>query len=315
MPKHKHTAIILLFLLLKIGLLSQNVFIKGLILSKDSIPVQYATIYDGSLKSGTFSDSLGRFSIIMPSNIKELHISAIGYKNKTITVGQNDNLSDFHIVLLNDTFYLKEVVISSKIFKPKQVVLGPRKKIKGYADLCGHSYSHEIGTYIPNHEQIHGEIKSIEVYLNNQSDETKHLLRLRIYSVDEALKPAKDMLFDNILLQVKKSKRDQLVKINLEKYNIPISSNGIVVAFESIHNTQKDNSNNLNGQHAGVDKCSDVKTVLIDDKTNIFIQWNRINKENWHNIDFANKYRQHGLKVTNLVPYVKLTINEYADQK
>ncbi len=314
MISHKCTAIILLLSFFTAGLFSQDIFIKGLVLSEDSIPVQYATIYDGSLKSGTFSDSLGRFSISIPSNIKELHISAIGYKNKTITVGQDDNLFDFHIVLLNDTFSLKEVVISSRIFKPKQITLGPRKKIKGAIIFCS-QLNRETGLYIPNHEQIHGDIKSIEVYLKKESEETKRLIRLRIYSVDEALYPAKDLLLDNVLLQVKKSKKNQLVKIDLEKYNIPIPSNGIVIVLELVKSTHESYHNNLNKENTEKDKCSTFETILVDNNTNRFAQWDRVDNGKWKNIDFTSFYKQHGLKVKNLVPYVKLIINEYADRK
>ena len=314
MKNYKHAAIILLFLFFKAALFSQGIHIEGLVISEDSSPVPYATMYDGSQKSGTFSDSLGRYSITMPDNVKELHISAIGYKSKTITVGPSDNLSDFHIVLQNDTFKLKEVVISSKTFKPKQVELGPEKKIKGGIGLCS-QLNRQTGLYIPNPEQIHGEIKSVEVYLEKKSDETNYLIRLRIFSVDENLYPANDLLLDNVLLQVKKSKGDQLVKIDLGKYNIPIPSNGIIIALELVHNTQEHYPFNLNAQNTATDKCLTFKTALVDDTTKKFVYWDRRDNGKWYSIDFTSPYQEGGFKVTNLIPYVKLTINEYTDQK
>jgi hypothetical protein len=186
------------------GFYAQDIFIKGLVLSEDSSPVQYATIYDDALQSGTFSDSLGRFSMHISSNATALQVSAIGYKNKTIPIDQNDNLSDVHIVLTNDTIHLNEVVISSTIFKPEQIALGPRKKISGSIGFCElFNLKHEVGLYIPNPEQIRGEIESIEFYVKKESDEPNRLVRLRIYSVDENLYPAKDLLLSNILLQAK----------------------------------------------------------------------------------------------------------------
>lgn len=316
MTNCKHTIIFLLFLFFKQGLFSQEIFIKGLILSEDSSPVQYATIYDGSLKSGTFSDSLGRFSINIPGNAKELHVSAIGYKKKTIAVDQYENLSDFHIVLLNDTFSLKVVVISSKTFETKQIEIGPRKKIKGHIAFCSQfRFNREVGLYIPNQEQIHGEIKSIAFYLKKESDKTTRLIRLRVYSVDEDLSPAKDLLLDNILLQIKQSKKYQLIKIDLEKYSIKIPSNGIVIALELVQNTQESYPHKLNNQNTGTDNCPFFEIALVDDNTNRFVQWNRIDKAKWYNIDLTGIAKRNGRKVTNLVPYVKLAINEYADQK
>ena len=312
MKNYKHAASILLFLFFTTALFSQGIHIKGLVLSEDSSPVPYATLYDGSQKSGTFSDSLGRYSIYMPDNVRELHISAIGYKSKTITVDSNDNLSDFHIVLQNDTFKLKEVVISSKTFKPKQVELGPEKKIKGGIGLCS-QLNRQTGLYIPNPEQIHGEIKSVEVYLEKKSDETNYLIRLRIFSVDENLYPANDLLLDNVILQVKKSKRDQLVKIDLEKYHIPFLSNGIVVALEVVQNTQELYPSGLKAQSTREEKCTSLKTVLNDDNTIGFVLWDRVDNGKWYKINFADYSDQVGYKLKNRVPYVKLTINEYAD--
>ena len=312
MKNYKHAASILLFLFFTTALFSQGIHIKGLVLSEDSSPVPYATLYDGSQKSGTFSDSLGRYSIYMPDNVRELHISAIGYKSKTITVDSNDNLSDFHIVLQNDTFKLKEVVISSKTFKPKQVELGPEKKIKGGIGLCS-QLNRQTGLYIPNPEQIRGEIKSVEVYLEKKSDETNYLIRLRIFSVDENLYPANDLLLDNVILQVKKSKRDQLVKIDLEKYHIPFLSNGIVVALEVVQNTQELYPSGLKAQSTREEKCTSLKTVLNDDNTIGFVLWDRVDNGKWYKINFADYSDQVGYKLKNRVPYVKLTINEYAD--
>ena len=312
MKNYKHEAIILFFLFFKAALFSQGIHIEGLVISEDSSPVPYATMYDGSQKSGTFSDSLGRYSITMPDNVKELHISAIGYKSKTITVGPSDNLSDFHIVLQNDTFKLKEVVISSKTFKPKRIELGPRKKIKGHTGLGFVSFIHETGLYIPNPEQTRGEIKSVEVYLNRRNTDNKHLIRLRIYSVDENLYPAEDLLLDNIPLEVKNSKRDQLIKINLEKYHISIPSNGIIVALECIQDNQELNLSNFDIPN---NRESIFMILFVDDNTNQFVQWARIDKGNWYTVNDTSLYKQHGFEVTNLVPYFKLTINEYADQK
>jgi hypothetical protein len=298
------------------GFYAQDIFIKGLVLSEDSSPVQYATIYDDALQSGTFSDSLGRFSMHISSNATALQVSAIGYKNKTIPIDQNDNLSDVHIVLTNDTIHLNEVVISSTIFKPEQIALGPRKKISGSIGFCElFNLKHEVGLYIPNPEQIRGEIESIEFYVKKESDEPNRLVRLRIYSVDENLYPAKDLLLSNILLQAKNSKKYQSIKIDVEKYEIPIPSNGIVIALEVVQNVQMPNPNKLDGQNTKTDICASFEIAWVDDKTNSFVHWDRFNKVNWYNLDRTSRLKADGVKVTNLVPYAKITINEYAERK
>lgn len=314
MTNFKHIIIILLFF--KLGLFAQNTLIKGFVISEDSTPVRYATICDSSLKLGTFSDSMGRFSLNTTGKVEVLHISAIGYKNKTITVDQNNNLSDFNIVLFDDTFYLKEVVISPKIFKPKQIELGPRKKVKGRISFCSQfNFNREVGLYIPNREQIHGEIKSIEFYLKKESDETQRHIRLRIYSVNEDTSPVKDLLISNIFLHLKKSKKYRSIKVDVEKYNITFPSNGIVIVLELVQNTQELYPQKLNNQNTGTDNCSFFEIALVDDITNSFVQWDRIDRAKWYRIDITGPAKQRGLKVTNLVPYAKLTINEYAERK
>lgn len=312
----KLPVVILLFLFSIQGFYAQDIFIKGLVLSEDSSPVQYATIYDDSLKSGTFSDSLGRFSMHISSNATALQVSAIGYKNKTIPIDQNDNLSDVHIVLTNETIHLKEVVISSTIFKPKQTALGPRKKISGHIGFCElFNLKSKVGLYIPNPEQIRGELESIEFYVKKEGDEPNRLVRLRIYSVDENLYPAQDLLLSNIILQVKNSKKYQSIKIDVEKYKIPIPSNGIVIALEVVQHVQKPNPIKSDGQNTGKNYCSNFEIAFADDKTNSFVYWYWYEKANWHVSDFTSQAKKHGSKVTNLVPYAKITINEYAERK
>jgi hypothetical protein len=316
MINFKLQVVILLFLFSNQGFYAQDIFIKGLVLSEDSSPVQYTTIYDDALQSGTFSDSLGRFSMNISSNATALQVSAIGYKNKTIPIDQNDNLSDVQIVLTNDTIQLKEVVISSTIFKPKQTALGPRKKISGHIRFCElFNLKSEVGLYIPNPEQIRGELESIEFYVKKEGDEPNRLVRLRIYSVDENLYPAQDLLLSNILLQAKNSKKYQSIKIDVEKYKISIPSNGIVIALEVVQNVQKPNPNKSDGQNTKTDVCASFEIACADDETNSFVQWDRLNKGNWYNLDHTSRFKAGGEKVTNLVPYAKITINEYAERK
>ncbi len=314
MASHKQTVLVLFFLFFNHGLFSQNTVIKGYIVSEDSTPIQYATIHDDSRQSGTFSDSLGRFSIGLPGNVKELHVSAIGYKNNTVTIDPKGNLSDVYIVLINDTLMLREVVISSKTFKSKPLELAPRKKTVGDIIFCAHANANrEVGLYVPNPDRIRGEINDVQFYLKKESVESKRFIRLRIYSVDEALLPENDLLRNNILLQVKTSKNYQRIKVDLKQYHIQMPLNGIVVVVELVQDTQGLHPNNLTDQNTWGDNCSSFAILQVDDKTGSFVNWERLNKANWYKIDSTNLLRQHGFKVTNVVPYAKVTIKEYAD--
>ncbi len=315
----KKTTVVWLFLIFNQVAYSQEIFIKGLVVSEDSTPVQYATIHDDSRKSGTFSDSLGRFSINLPVDIKELHVSAIGYKNKTVTIEPKDNLSDVYIVLTNDTFYLKEVLVSANKPKTKQITIGPRKKVASAMRFSSEfNLNSEVGMYIPNFEKTDGKIESVAFYLRkasaeNEADDNSHIIRLRIYTVDEACFPANDLLLENVLLQVKSSKRYQLFKIDLEQYHISMPPNGLVVALEVVQKTQSFFQNKLDAPYILPDNHSFFEIALVDDQTNSFIYCDRMDKAKWNKTDLTSLARKHGLKVTNLVPYAKVTIKEYAD--
>jgi hypothetical protein len=136
-----------------------------------------------------------------------------------------------------------------------------------------------------------------------------------MYSVDENLYPAQDLLLSNILLQAKNSKKYQSIKIDVEKYKIPIPSNGIVIALEVVQHVQKPNPNESDGQNTKTDICASFEIAWVDDKTNSFVHWDRFNKVNWYNLDRTSRLKADGVKVTNLVPYAKITINEYAERK
>lgn len=88
-----------------------------------------------------------------------------------------------------------------------------------------------------------------------------------------------------------------------------------MIALEVVQNVQMPNPNKLDGQNTKTDICASFEIAWVDDKSNRFIQWDRYNKLNWRILDHNSRFKAEGSKITNLVPYAKITINEYAERK
>src|SRR5215213_2357845 len=70
---------------------AQNRTITGTVTSQGKNPLIGATVTVPGTNLGTTTNSKGIFTLPIPADAKELEISFIGYKGKTIAIGQ-DNL-------------------------------------------------------------------------------------------------------------------------------------------------------------------------------------------------------------------------------
>lgn len=98
--------IILLFLSLFISALSQQKELSGIVVdSEASLPLQNANVYLTENKTGTYSDSQGKFTLKEISESDTLIISYLGYKKLRLPVSQIQN---------NQTFYLERIILPSQ---------------------------------------------------------------------------------------------------------------------------------------------------------------------------------------------------------
>jgi TonB-linked SusC/RagA family outer membrane protein len=97
-------------LLLSVSLLAQNRTITGKITDPDGKPVPGASIIIKGSKTGTSSQTDGTFSISVPEKAKALSVSAIGWIEQEVEIGNRTSLT---IVVAAKDKTLNEVVVTS----------------------------------------------------------------------------------------------------------------------------------------------------------------------------------------------------------
>lgn len=216
----KENRLILFFLVVSQFALSQ---IKGVV--KDSLsgePIPYVNIWVENETIGTTSEENGSFSLDIKEE-KVLVFSALGYESKKSS-------SKNEIILLKPkVFELKEVVISGAI-KNKTIKVNGFKKGKISVYYGTGTQPTIIAKMIEPSEQInkHPFLKEINFFSLSHIEKAKIILRF--YEVDPEGKPGIDFLDTNIVLEIKKGKKNN--RVNLEKYKIRIPEDGLFIAFE-----------------------------------------------------------------------------------
>ncbi len=197
--------------------------IKGVV--KDSIsgePIPYVNIWVDGETTGTTSEENGSFSLDIKEE-KVLVFSALGYESKKSS-------SKTEIILLKPkVFELKEVVISSAI-KNKTIKVNGFKKREISVYYGAGTQPTIIAKKIEPSEQINKHPFLKEINFLSLSDIDKAKIILRFYEVDPEGKPGIDFLDTNIVIEIKKGKKNN--RINLEKYKIRIPEDGLFIAFE-----------------------------------------------------------------------------------
>src|SRR6185437_3583604 len=89
---------------------AQSKTVKGVVKSADTgEPLQGVTIgIKGEPVGGTFTNSRGEFSLVVPSNKSVLKVSSVGYQYQEILVG---NKTTFSILMEKEAKGLNEVVV------------------------------------------------------------------------------------------------------------------------------------------------------------------------------------------------------------
>lgn len=216
----KENRLILFFLVVSQFALSQ---IKGVV--KDSLsgePIPYVNIWVENETIGTTSEENGSFSLDIKEE-KVLVFSALGYESK------KSSSKNEIILLKTKVFELKEVVISGAI-KNKTIKVNGFKKGKISVYYGTGTQPTIIAKMIEPSEQInkHPFLKEINFFSLSHIEKAKIILRF--YEVDPEGKPGIDFLDTNIVLEIKKGKKNN--RVNLEKYKIRIPEDGLFIAFE-----------------------------------------------------------------------------------
>jgi hypothetical protein len=210
-------------ILLLLFTISATAQIKGVV--RDSItkePIAYvALVYEKTL-IGTNTNEKGEFELI--SNDAKTIISCLGYNSKTIKLSQTNK-----IFLSPKTQEIQEVLVRNRK-NTSEIVIGEYHDSE--ISFANGGASQIWAKHIKYSDVIktHPFIKTIQFTTKSKVKGAK--FKLRFFNTDNEGKPSDDIIFDEIIVTVKKGTHKNYV--NLEDYMITIPNEGVFIGFENL---------------------------------------------------------------------------------
>jgi len=197
--------------------------IQGNVIDATGIPVPYVNIWVENENIGGTSETDGTFKIQAASD-KTLVFSGIGFETLKSKITENEK-----IVLQTGAYQLDEVVIS----KPKKTIkteIGDAKKERFYPEWMHYPYVYaKFFPYQTSYEQTNF-IQEVSVFTYSHIEGAS--FKLRIYSVAKNGSPKEDLMYESIIVKVKKGKRK--ASIDLSSYHLILPKEGIFIGFEQL---------------------------------------------------------------------------------
>ena len=252
--------------------------IRGVV--KDSIsgePIPFVNIWVDNETVGTTSEVDGSFSLDVKED-KQLVFSALGYETKKSS-------SKSEIILLKPkVFELKEVVIEQPKFK-KEIEVGNFNKPLGYHISGDLEFSNaKFFKYETSYEQTKF-VKKIKITTRSKVNNAK--FKIRIFSVNKEGSPEDDLLYEDIIVTVKKGKRKN--EIDISNFKLVFPEEGLFIAYEVL----KIESNKYFFEYTSNESeklikkiyyAPDFESNLVDEQNTYHYRFGKwIKLQRWHN--------------------------------
>jgi hypothetical protein len=277
-----------IFYLLLLFTISISAQTKGVVVDENNNPIPYVNIWVENENIGTTSDEKGEYIINDLLKNKKLIFSVIGFE-KTII----DN-SDAQKVVLKTIVYQLDSVVISKLKNTKELeILDSKKRF-----------------YLPE-PQIYPWILARKFNLNQDNKDIKYLkniifytnseidsgnFRARIFNVNKEGFPNDDIVYEEIIIKVKKGRSKTIQDVS--KYKIEIPDEGIIIGFESLstENNKYFQKGNIENTKKLVETINFGPHILyfFDDKEESFTYRGRWIKQSYKD----NNNSENRLKVT-----------------
>jgi len=219
----------------------QKIIVSGIVSDSDNQKeLPFANIMVLGHTLGTTTNSHGFFELNLPDSLRNdsLVISFVGYQTLILCI---NDVGTGLIKLKPHISNITEVVISPSNKSQKPIIINQFNKKD-----CSVRYS-PINTdlsipfrpmeptiealYFKNSDAYEGNRKVKEVWLQVSTFKTPPAyFNLRIFNADDDLTPSNDLINESITVKV--TETNQLIKVNLEEYNLSIPDNGLFVGFE-----------------------------------------------------------------------------------
>ena len=271
----KENRVIWIFLIVTQFAFSQ---IRGVV--KDSIsgePIPYVNIWVENETIGTTSETNGNFSLDIKEE-KLLVFSALGYEIKKAS-------SKSELILLKPkVFELNEVVIEQPRFK-NEIEVGNFNKPLGYHISGDIEWSN--AKYF-KYEAIYEQTKFVKkIKIKTRSKVNNAKFKIRIFSVNQEGFPDNDLLSEDIIVTVKKGKRNNVIDISNFKLVFP--EEGLFIAYEVLkiesnkyifEYTENENKKRIQKTYF----APDFESNIVDEQNTYHYRSGKwIKLQRWHN--------------------------------
>ena len=267
-------------LILIFFIVSQIAFsqIKGVV--KDSIsgePISYVNIWVENETIGTTSEADGSFSLDVKEE-KVLVFSALGYETKRIASKIQT------VVLKPKVVELKEVIVEQPKFK-KEIEIGNFRKPLGYHISGDIEWSN--AKYF-KYEVIYENTKFVKkIKIKTRSKVNNAKFKIRFFSVNKEGFPENDLLDEDIIVTVKKGKKNNVIDVS--KFKLVFPEKGLFVVYEvlKIESNKyefKYTENNSNKLIKKIYYAPDFECNLVDEQNTYHFRNGKWSKpQRWHN--------------------------------
>jgi len=223
--------VILINLLSIVNSFGQEIILKGRVIDqKTKEPIVYSIIEIKALKTGTYTDSNGGYSITIKNLNDTVEFYSLGYEKQKFKINDLNILNDKTIELKPRYINLKEVVVVPH--KEKIIRLGITSK-KPWQLQIANTFGGQYGHYISNKYKKEGYVKAVSFYIAKVGFQNAPF-RIRIYGKDQLNDcPGLDLLNENVIIS--NTKGEGWFTVDISKYDVNFPTDGMYVMMEWVY--------------------------------------------------------------------------------
>ncbi|NBA77094.1 hypothetical protein GOQ04_16155 [Emticicia sp. ODNR4P] len=257
-------------LLITLTLLSYPIHaqvIKGKVVdSKTNLGISFANVYNPNTNVGIHTDEEGLFYWSIQKQNDSVAVSCVGYKTKILS-SKNFKKDTTNLIFLEEL----NIELGEITFKAKKAKKGHDVELGYYhTKPYGHSKWRPGGmskldmfvVHIPNNEGIDGFLKNVQYDIDGFRNFTERpKARIRVQKVDPITGlPSTDLLTENLMINFTRFSNN--LEIDISKYQIPFSKEGVFVGLEIFcHSEWRLDKNNISQEKSN---CPYTPITRID---------------------------------------------------
>ena len=197
--------------------------IKGVVIDENNKPIPYVNIWIENENIGTTSEEDGSFKIDLKDENKHLIFSAIGFETKILKPFETKD-----VILKSTSINLEDVVINKKSSNEEKEI--------GYYESSGFRF--HMAYFVDGilfkiaKEDLEKFPFVKELKFKTLSKISNAKIRLYLVEINKDGTPSDNLLSDELIIDVKKGSRKNLIDLSAKKIAIP--ENGFYVVFEKL---------------------------------------------------------------------------------